>query len=317
MARIDELRMIARVARMYYELDKRQSDIAMQLGLSQSSVSRLLSRSKEEGIIRFSINTPQGVYTELEEALVMKFDLRDAVVVDCLDEDENLIQRELGAVASYYLETIIRPNEVIGISSWSATLLALVDSLQPLHRKMGIKVVQILGGVGNPAVEAHATHLTSRMAQLLNGEAIYLPVPGVLATEAARSILMADDVSQKAIKLFDHVTTALVGIGAIDPSPLLAQSGNIFSASELDLLRQKKAAGDILLHFFDEDGNLVNTGFDKRVISLRLDQLIKVNRAIGVAGGLRKFKGIQGALRGHWINILITDRFTAERLLAE
>ncbi|PKO04421.1 MAG: DNA-binding transcriptional regulator [Chloroflexi bacterium HGW-Chloroflexi-3] len=317
MARIDELRMIARVARMYYELDKRQSDIAEQLGLSQSTVSRLLSRSKEEGIIRFSINMPQGVYTELEESLVMKYNLRDAVVVDCLDEDENLIQRDLGAVASYYLETIIRPNEVIGISSWSATLLALVDSLQPLHRKMGIKVVQILGGVGNPAVEAHATHLTSRMAQLLNGEAIYLPVPGVLATEAARSILIADDVSQKAIKLFDHVTTALVGIGAIDPSPLLAQSGNIFSARELDLLRQKKAIGDILLHFFDEDGNLVDTGIDNRVISLRLEQLIKVNRAIGVAGGLRKFKGIQGALRGRWINILITDRFTAGRLLAE
>jgi DNA-binding transcriptional regulator LsrR (DeoR family) len=309
--------MIARVARMYYELDKRQSDIAEQLGLSQSTVSRLLSRSKEEGIIRFSINMPQGVYTELEESLVMKYNLRDAVVVDCFDEDENLIQRDLGAVASYYLETIIRPNEVIGISSWSATLLALVGTLQPLHRKMGIKVVQILGGVGNPAVEAHATHLTSRMAQLLNGEAIYLPVPGVLATEAARSILIADDVSQKAIKLFDHVTTALVGIGAIDPSPLLAQSGNIFSARELDLLRQKKAVGDILLHFFDEDGNLVDTGFDNRVISLRLEQLIKVNRAIGVAGGLRKFKGIQGALRGHWINILITDRFTADRLLAE
>jgi DNA-binding transcriptional regulator LsrR (DeoR family) len=317
MARIDELRMIARVARMYYELDKRQSDIAAQLGLSQSTVSRLLSRSKEEGIIRFSINTPQGVYTELEEALVMKYNLRDAVVVDCLGEDENLIQRDLGAVASYYLETIIRPNEVIGISSWSATLLALVDSLQPLHRKMGIKVVQILGGVGNPAVEAHATHLTSRMAQLLNGEAIYLPVPGVLATEAARSILMADDVSQKAIRLFDHVTTALVGIGAIDPSPLLAQSGNIFSANEMELLRQKKAAGDILLHFFNDDGNLVDTGFDNRVISMKLEQLVKVNRAIGVAGGSRKFKGIRGALRGHWINILITDRFTADRLLAE
>jgi DNA-binding transcriptional regulator LsrR (DeoR family) len=144
---------------------------------------------------------------------------------------------------------IIRPNEANCISSLSATLLALVDSLQPLHRKMEIKVVQILGGVGNPAVEAHATRLTSVMAQLLNGEAIYLPVPGVLTTEAARSILIADDVSQKTIKLFDKVTTALVGIGAIDPSPLLAQSGNIFSVRELDLLRKKKAAGDILLHF--------------------------------------------------------------------
>src|SRR3972149_10453935 len=135
MSRIDELRMIARVARMYYEWDIRQSEIAKQLGLSQSTVSRLLNRSKEEGIIRISVNLPNGVYTELEETLVKKFGLRDAIVVDSLDDNEKMIQRDLGAATAYYLESSIRPNEVIGISSWSATLLALVETLLPLPRK--------------------------------------------------------------------------------------------------------------------------------------------------------------------------------------
>ena len=197
----------------------RQSEIAKQLGLSQATVSRLLNRSKEEGIIRISVNLPNGVYTELEETLVKKFGLRDVIVVDSLDDNESLIQRDLGAAAAYYLESAIRPNEVIGISSWSATLLALVDALHSVPRKPGVKVVQILGGVGNPSVEAHATRLTSRMAQLVNGEAVYLPVSGVLASEAARDILAADEVAQQAIRLFDHVTTALVGIGAVEPSP--------------------------------------------------------------------------------------------------
>jgi DNA-binding transcriptional regulator LsrR (DeoR family) len=317
MPRVDELRMIARVARMYYEWDLRQSEIAKQLGLSQASVSRLLRRSKEEGIIRISVNLPNGVYTELEETLVKKFGLRDAIVVDSLDDNEKLIQRDLGAATAYYLESAIRPNEVIGISSWSATLLALVDSLHSLPRKSGVKIVQILGGIGNPAVEAHATHLTSRMAQLVCGEAIYLPVSGVLATEAARDILIADEVAQQAVRLFDQVTTALVGIGAIEPSPLLAQSGNIFAPQELELLRQANAVGDILLRFFDQNGNLVETGLEKRVISMSLEQLGKVSRAIGVAGGARKYTAILGALRGHWINILVTDHFTAYRLANE
>jgi DNA-binding transcriptional regulator LsrR (DeoR family) len=120
------------------------------------------------------------------------------------------------------LESAIRPNEVIGISSWSETILALVDALHSTPRKPGIKIVQILGGIGNPAAEAHATRLTSRMAHLVNEEAVYLPVSGVLATEAARDILIADEVTQQAIRLFDEVTTALVGVGAIEPSPLLA-----------------------------------------------------------------------------------------------
>lgn len=317
MPRADELRLIARVARMYYEWDMRQSEIAKQLDLSQATVSRLLNRSKEEGIIRISVNLPKGVYTEMEEALVKKFGLRDAIVVDSLDDNEKLIQRDLGAATAYYLESSIRPNEVIGISSWSATLLALVEALHPLPRKPGIKVVQILGGIGNPSVEAHATRLTSRMAQLVNGDAVYLPVSGVLATEAARDILVADEVAQQAIRLFDYVTTALVGIGSIEPSPLLAQSGNIFAPQELELLRQANAAGDILLRFFDQNGNLVETGLEKRVISMSLEQLSKVSRAIGVAGGSRKYAAILGALRGHWINILVTDHFTARRLANE
>lgn len=317
MPRIDELRLIARVARMYYEWDMRQSEIAKQLDLSQATVSRLLNRSKEEGIIRFSVTVPNGVYTELEETLVKKFSLRDAIVVDSLDDNEKLIQRDLGAATAYYLESAIRPNEIIGISSWSATLLALVDALHVPVKKPGIKVVQILGGVGNPGAEAHAARLTSRMAQLVNGEAVYLPVAGILATPAARDILIADEVTQQAIRLFDHVTTALVGIGAIDPSPLLAQSGNIFSPEELNLLRQEKAVGDILLRFFDQEGALVETGLEKRVISMSLEQLSKVNRAVGVAGGSRKYSAILGALRGHWINILVTDHFTASRLANE
>jgi DNA-binding transcriptional regulator LsrR (DeoR family) len=317
MTRNDELRIVARVARMYYEWDIRQSEIAAQLDLSQATVSRLLKRSKAEGIVRISINLPGGIFTELEETLVKKYNLRDAIVVDCLDEDERSIQRDLGVAAAYYLENTLRPNEIIGISSWSATLLALVDALPPLPRKPGIKVVQILGGVGNPSVEAHATHLTSRLAQLVKGQAVYLPVTGVVATEAARDVLLADSVVSQAVDLFDHVTTALVGIGAIDPSPLLAQSGNIFCPDELDLLRRRNAVGDILMRFFDSHGNLVRTGLENRVISMDLEQLSKVSRAVGIAGGERKYAGILGALRGGWVNILITDRITAKRLAEE
>jgi DNA-binding transcriptional regulator LsrR (DeoR family) len=316
-ARVDELRLIARVARMYYEWGMRQSAIAGQLGLSQASISRLLRRSRHDGIIRISVNIPNGVYTELEETLVKKYHLRDAIVVDSLEDDENLILRDIGASAAYYLESTVRPNDMIGISSWSATLLSLVDALQPLSQKSGVKVVQILGGVGSPGSEVHATHLTSRLAALLNGEAIYLPAPGVVGSEAAMQVLLEDEYVRHTYSLFDEVTLALVGIGAIEPSPLLAKSGNVFSLEELGLLRQLGAVGDILLHFFDQEGRLVDSPLNKRVISMSLEQLRKVDRAIGVAGGKRKCAAILGALRGGWINILITDHFTAACLANE
>jgi DNA-binding transcriptional regulator LsrR (DeoR family) len=316
MSRIDELRLIARITLMYHEWDMCQSEIADQLGLSQATISRMLRQAKEEGIIRISINLPDHVYTDLEEKLIKKFKLRDVIVVDSWEDNESLIQRDIGSAAAYYLESTVRPNEVIGISSWSATLLELVDSLHPIQRKPGVKVVQILGGVGNPSVEAHAARLTSRMAQLVKGEAIYLPVSGVVTSKAARDILLADEASRQAIQLFDKVTIALVGIGAINPSPLLAQSGNIFAPEEYELLHDANAVGDMLYRFYDAKGKLVKTGLENRVVSMSLDQLSKVDRAIGVAGGARKFDAILGALRGRYINILVTDHFTAKRLAA-
>jgi DNA-binding transcriptional regulator LsrR (DeoR family) len=73
--------------------------------------------------------------------------------------------------------------------------------------------------------------------------------------------------------------------------------------------------GDICLHFFDQEGAPVITALDARVISMSLQQLRGVKRAVGIAGGSRKLAAIRGALAGGWINMLITDRFTAERLV--
>jgi DNA-binding transcriptional regulator LsrR (DeoR family) len=96
---------------------------------------------------------------------------------------------------------------------------------------------------------------------------------------------------------------------------MLAGSGNVFSAQELDLLRLKGAVGDICLHFLDAHGTPLQTPLNERVIGIDLFQLRKVKRAVGVAGGARKVAAIRGVLEGKWINILITDRFTAARLL--
>jgi DNA-binding transcriptional regulator LsrR (DeoR family) len=301
---------------MYYEWGKRQSEIAEQLGLSQATVSRLLNQAREDGIIRISVTTPPGVFTELEEDLIRRYELRDAIVVECSSEkDERVIQREIGMAAGFYLESVIRPNEVIGISSWSATLLALVDAMHPVPRKNDIQVVQILGGLGSPQAEKHAMRLTNRLADLVGGTAITLPAPGIVGSEAALQVLLDDPYIHKAVQTFDRITTALVGIGAVEPSHLLADSGNIFSMAELELLRSQGAVGDILLRFFDVKGLLVKTALDARVVSMPLEQLKQVDRSIGVAGGKRKHVAILGAVRGGWINILVTDRVTAEWLL--
>lgn len=308
---------MTKISKMYYEWNLNQTDIARQLGISQATVSRLFKRAKEEGIIRISVSIPTGVNADLEGKLIKKYDLKDAIVVDVMRDDENQIMRDIGAAAAYYVENVIKDNEVIGISSWSSTLLAMLDAMHPVPTKKGISVVQILGGVGNPSAEIHATRLTSRLANLVNGTAVFLPAPGVVGTEAALQVLMDDQYVKEAFGLFRQVTLALVGIGAVEPSRLLTLSGNIFSQEEQDYLSNHGAVGDILLRFFDIHGVPVESSFNHRVMSMRLEQLHSVERSIGIAGGIRKYKAVLGALNGHYINVLITDRQTAEKLVCE
>jgi DNA-binding transcriptional regulator LsrR (DeoR family) len=314
MARLDELRLMAKVARLYYVGRLRQTEITERLGIHQSTVSRLLRRAEKEGIVRVTFTAPTGLNTELEDALQTTFDLREAIVVDSID-DEDQIVRDLGAAAAFYLETTLRRNDVIGISSWSAALLAMVESMRPSPRAAGVSVVQILGGIGNPGAEAHATQLTQRLAQFLAGQPTLLPAPGVVGSADARRVLLKDRYVQAAVDLFKSVTVALVGIGAVEPSKLLATSGNVFSPHELRQLSRRGAVGDICLRFFDADGDAVVSPFDERVISMELAALRRVPRVVGIAGGRRKTAAIRGALAGRRINVLITDRLTAERLL--
>ena len=76
-------------------------------------------------------------------------------MADCAGDTEEATYREIGSAAAYYLETTLKQAEVVGISSWSETLLAMVEAMHPLPRETEAQVVQILGGVGNPAAEAH------------------------------------------------------------------------------------------------------------------------------------------------------------------
>jgi DNA-binding transcriptional regulator LsrR (DeoR family) len=315
MTRIDELRLMTKVAHLYYNQDMTQPGIAAQLDLSQATVSRLLTRAKQEQIVRVTVNAPYGVYAELEEQLQKRYGLKEAVVIDSVEHSDQLL-RDIGSAAAYYLETTLRAGEVIGVSSWSATLLAMVDALQPLARASQIRVVQILGGLGNPSAEVYASRLVGRLANLVRGEAVLLPAPGIVGSPEAVPILLEDRYVRQTMALFDQVTIALVGIGTVEPSGLLASSGNIFSPEELSILRMAGAVGDICLRFFDATGTPVATPLNERVIGMNLDQLRRVKRAVGIAGGKQKLSAIRGALQGQFINVLITDHITAHDLLA-
>src|SRR5689334_3821712 len=303
---------MVKVARLYHEHRVRQPEIARRLHVSQARVSRLLKQAEADGIVRTTVVVPEGVQTALEEQLEARYGLREALVVEALDDTEAGLTRDLGTATARYLEATLTGGDVVGISSWSSTLLAAVDAMRPLPPKAGAqRALQLFGGVGNPTAEAHAARLTQRFADLTGARPTFLLAPGIATSVEAREALTTDRFVREALDGLADVTLALVGIGALEPSSLLQSSGNIHSERELAALGRHGAVGDICLRFYDADGRQVASEVDDRVIGVTLDQLRQVDRCVGIAGGARKFAAIRGALRGGWVNVLVTDRATA------
>jgi DNA-binding transcriptional regulator LsrR (DeoR family) len=313
MARVDELRLIAKVSRMYYIQELNQQAITEKLQLHQSTISRMLKKARTLNLVRFNIATPPGTFAELEDQLASRFGLQDAVVVDCPAEGDALV-RDLGTALAYFLETTLKPGKVVGISSWSRSLFAMVDALHPGNYCQDGKVVQILGGVGNVGSEFHAIHLAQRLAGSIGAKPVLLQSPAVVASPEAQRVLSRDPVVREAAALFEKLDLALVGIGSMEPSRMLAVSGNIFSREERAELQHLGAVGDICFRFYKADGLPIKSQLMKRVIGIDLEKLRACRRVVGVAGGTQKVQAILGALHGGLIDVLITDQKTAETL---
>jgi DNA-binding transcriptional regulator LsrR (DeoR family) len=192
-----------------------------------------------------------------------------------------------------------------------------VDNIHPMKSGRARQVVQTLGGMGDPTVQTHANQLTTRLARLTGAEAHLLSAPGVAQSREAKLVLLSDPYIRETIDLFGKITLAIVGIGAMEPSRMLARSGNVFSSRELAEIAEAGGVGDMSLRFFDADGAQVKTPLDDRVIGMTLETLGNVDRVMALAGGQFKTRAIEGALRTGTIDLLITDKFTAARLVSD
>ena len=309
-----QVRLITKVARMYHERGVRQVDIAEALHLSQARVSRLLKRATELGIVRTVVAVSEGIHTDLEEELESRFGLAEAVVVDVEGDDQD-IAAGLGSAGATYLESTLTVGERIGISTWSQTLLAVVDRMRPFRVSGAESVVQLIGGVGVSSAQAEANRLLGELAQLLRARATFVPAPGLVANRDIRDSLLEDRAIKTIVKEWSELTMALVGIGSLPPSQLLRESGNAVDPTDQQKLLDAGAVGDVCHRFFDAAGQLVPSSLDDRILGIDTATLRAIPRRIGLAGGASKHQAIRAAVDGRWVNVLLTDIATAHALL--
>lgn len=310
----EKLRLMIKIARMYYESGMTQDAIAQKLRLSRPRVSRLMQEAVESGIVKISIAQEPGGYTDLEKQLENKFGLLEVVVGEVSNPDSpEQVSRDLGLVAADFFSRIVQDGDTVGLT-WGATLAAMVESLKP-EKKSNVMVVQMVGGLGEPAAETHATGMVSRMAMSIGGSFCLMPAPGVVDTAEAAHLLRNDRYISQTLERIRQIDIAFVGIGAPTRNSVLMRGESIITWPEMDRLIDQGAIGDICLHFYNLHGNQIEAELNDRVIGASLQDIKAITRVVGLAGGSEKTSAILGAIRGKCINTLITDQYTAQRLM--
>jgi DNA-binding transcriptional regulator LsrR (DeoR family) len=314
----DRARLLAKVARLYYEQDMTQAEISQRLHLSRQRVQRLLSHARQEGIVSISIHPIMGTFSELERSLEERFDLSEALVVETSGPDnQNTIAREVGAGAAEYLARLVRPRDKV-VLSWGNSLLGMVNALASRTRVQmpDLRLIQGLGSLGDPNTAMHGGELVRRAAKALGAKPILFPAPAIAASTAVRDALYADPYVSHTLDLARSADLALVGIGSSDSDSIAVPDlWRFLPPAALPDLLARGAVGSINLRYFNAAGCLVPSEMDDRVIGLTLDEMRKITRVIGVAGGPAKLKAIHAALKSQLIDVLVTDHVTAIELL--
>jgi len=306
------LRQIVKIALMYHQRRMSQAQIAKHLKLSQARVSQLLKAAEEQSVIETVVHVPPGMFSEVEDALERRFGLEEATVVDTGPAGSDL-KHALGVSAAPFVRLALEGAKVIGVAAWSETLLAAVEAMQPLGPGVGRYVVNVFGGFRASASQTY-TRVMEQLARLCEARPVFLLGPGIVDSAEVRNALRRDAHFLDVASFYARLSVLLVGIGALQLSRVFREGGYV-SAEDQAELRAKGAVGDIALHFFDAEGRSVHSSLDDRVLGISLEQIKRTPRTVAVASGEAKFEAIRAALRGRWVNTLITDLETARRLL--
>jgi DNA-binding transcriptional regulator LsrR (DeoR family) len=310
----DEL--LADIAELYYMDNLTQSRVSRAIGMTRSAVSRMLTEARQKGIVEITIHRPFSFDSELEEALIARFNLLDAHVLMLQQETNyNTLRNRLGKAAAQVLAGLLKPQMVCGVT-WGTTVSATIDVLQ-VPKPIPMQIVQLGGVLGSSSHAFNAQALVDIMARKIGGEGVYLYSPFLVENaDTARSILSIPNV-RDAIAIGEQSDIALLGIGTMtDENYSSLFRGGHISIDVIEELRKVGAVGDVSGIHFNCDGNMSDTPFHDRLVGIAANELLKIPVRFGVAGSPAKVKAILGALRGGWVNQLVTDSITAEAVLA-
>ena len=303
-------------ARMYYYQNKTTEAIAIDMAISRSSVSRLITFARERGLVTIRVIDVDDQPSVLAQAIYANY--QHIKKIHIVPVSQMLGEAEwLDAVALYsanYLNTIMDSDMIMGVA-WGATISAISSYLQP-KTTHNSHIVQ-LNGAGNTrsmGIE-YASEIIMRFGHAYQASVDLFPVPTFFDYVSTKEALWKERSIKRILGLQERADLLLHSIGAVSSGvPSHVYSGGFLEPKDYQELRSFNIAGDIATVFFRQDGSFDNIPINLRASGPNLN-LIKQKRALCIVSGLGKTAGLHAALLGGLINELVVDEPTARMLV--
>lgn len=300
-----EKTLMSEVATLYYKKNMTQQEIAQTLHLSRQTVSKLLSDAIDEKIVEITIHDPEKDCKELEERICAAFGIRDCVVCSVSGRNESVHRlMTVRAAVDYILPVLLKGGRKIAVS-WGRTIQEFINAL-PEMSTAGNTVFPLFGATDNQNDYFSSNELARKLADKLDATLKCAWFPYLTESQEECALIKQLSYYKTMQEMWDGADLVILGIGN---TKILDIFGKTFGYSDI----HSQAIGDVATHFFDKNGRFVN--LYRNTLCASVDNIKNAKESIAIACGKEKAEAIAGALRTKMIDTLITDEYTARRVL--
>lgn len=306
---------LVRVARLYYQEDRSQSEVARELGLSRSNVSRILAQARERGVVQITIHdprTPMDRAHGLEQELQERFNLREAIV---LSNGRGAVLDHVAQAGAELLRDRAARVGSIGLS-WGHTLQSMVRQLEPTKLRPAPQLLPLVGGLSSLDTMDSGDSVLRVLAEKLGVRPEPLYAPALVESAEAYRTFLDQTAIRRVLDAAGKVEVAFVGVGSygLYSSPRLLE-GMHLDATERRQFAAGRPVGDVCGRFVSEDGTPLGPPSSERVIAVTFEQLRQIPEVVGLVAGEEKTPGLLGVLRSGVLDTLVTDFGLARSVL--
>lgn len=301
-----------RAAWLYYNQGMTQKDVAERLGISRSTVIRMLDEAIKRSEVQIWINEGVEDYIKLGTELEKRYGIDEVVIVpSATDGKAETSAKAVGLALGKFLSEVIPDGANIGVG-WGRTMTASLASFRPAHRQ-NCKVISLLGGLV-AVQQSNPLDYTWRFASQLGAECYMFPAPLIVNSIDTKRALINECGLKPLFELAEKLDIAIVSCGDISPTAT-ALSESFLPKSTIKELVDAGCVSDTMFNFIDENGLSVDHPLNDLAMTINLDTLKQAKHIILASGGAQRAKAIRATIRRIGCNTLITDEAAAQGLL--